>query len=76
MPEVMFGSRHGAASIRTRLVTGFAVLLGLLFAIAAVPLQELGDLTARTGTIVDRHAQFAAHSQRANQHAQAGRQRL
>lgn len=61
----------GAGSIRARLVLGFAVLLGLLFTVAAVPLQRLEDLTARTRDIVDRHAQLVIHSQRANQHAQA-----
>ncbi len=58
-------------SIRARLVLGFAVLLGLLFAVAAVPLQRLEDLTARTHDIVDRQVQLAILSQRANQHAQA-----
>ncbi|WP_310449240.1 EAL domain-containing protein [Sulfuritalea sp.] len=58
-------------SIRARLVLGFAVLLGLLFAVAAVPLQRLEDLTARTRDIVDRQAQLAILSQRANQHSQA-----
>lgn len=58
-------------SIRARLALGFAVLLGLLFAVAAVPLQRLEDLTARTRDIVDRQAQLAILSQRANQHSQA-----
>jgi len=62
---------HGARSIRSRLVLGFAVLLGLLFAVAAVPLQRLEDLTARTKAIVDHEARLVILSQRANQHAQA-----
>ena len=58
-------------SIRARLAIGFALLLGLLFAVAALPLQRLEALTARTGDIVDRQARLAILSQRANQHAQA-----
>ncbi|MDP1613167.1 MAG: EAL domain-containing protein [Sulfuritalea sp.] len=61
----------GAGSIRARLALGFAVLLGLLFAVAAVPLQRLEDLTARTKAIVDHEARLVILSQRANQHAQA-----
>lgn len=70
MPDTP-GPLFGAGSIRARLVLGFAVLLGLLFAVAAVPLQRLENLTARTRDIVDHHAQLVIHSQRANQHAQA-----
>ena len=67
----MAGRLLALGSIRARLALGFAVLLGLLFAVAAVPLQRLEDLTARTRDIVDRQAQLAILSQRANQHAQA-----
>jgi diguanylate cyclase (GGDEF)-like protein len=70
-PGPIPGPILGAISIRARLVIGFAVLLGLLFAVAAVPLQRLEDLTARTRDIVDRQARLVILSQRANQHAQA-----
>ena len=71
MPEIVRRQRLAIGSIRARLVLGFAVLLGLLFAVAAVPLRQLEDLTARTRDIVDRQAQLVILSQRANQHAQA-----
>ncbi len=71
MPEIMRNLVFRPGSIGARLVLGFAVLLGLLFVVAALPLQRLEDLTARTKEIVDRQAQLVIHSQRANQHAQA-----
>ncbi|MCM2306659.1 MAG: EAL domain-containing protein [Sulfuritalea sp.] len=71
MTEIMYNPVSRLASISARLIIGFAVLLGLLFAVAAVPLQRLEDLTARTRDIVDRQAQLVILSQRANQHAQA-----
>jgi len=58
-------------SIRARLILAFAVLLGLLFAVAAVSLQRLDGLTASTQEIVNYQARRALLAQRLNQHAQA-----
>jgi len=58
-------------SIRTRLILAFAVLLALLFAVAAVSLQRLEVLTATTQDIVNFQARRAQLAQRINQHAQA-----
>ena len=58
-------------SIRARLILAFAVLLGLLFAVAAVSLQRLDGLTASTQEIVNVQARRALLAQRINQHAQA-----
>lgn len=49
----------------------FAVLLGLLFAVAAVSLQRLEGLTAKTQEIVDYQARRVFLAQRVNQHALA-----
>jgi len=57
-------------SIRARLILAFAVLLGLLFAVAAVSLQRLEGLTATTQEIVNVQARRALLAQRINQHAQ------
>lgn len=58
-------------SIRARLILAFAVLLGLLFAVAAVSLQRFEGLTAKTQKIVDYQARRGLLAQRVNQHAQA-----
>jgi len=58
-------------SIRARLILAFAVLLGLLFAVAAVSLQRLDSLTVTTQEIVNFQARRALLAQRINQHAQA-----
>jgi len=71
MADMPSGAVIGAVSIRTRLGLGFTVLLGLMLIVATVPLQRLEELTTRTHDIVDRRAQLAILSQRANQHAQA-----
>ncbi len=61
----------GSMSIRTRLVFSFAVLLGLLLAVAAVSLQRFEVLTSTTQRIVDYEVKRVFLAQRANQHAQA-----
>jgi len=71
LPGLASGVLARFGSIRARLILGFALLLALLFAVAALPLQRLEELTTRTHDIVDRRAQLAILSQRANQHAQA-----
>lgn len=58
-------------SIRARLILAFAVLLGLLLAVAVVSLQRLDSLTASTQEIVNVQARRALLAQRINQHAQA-----
>lgn len=58
-------------SIRARLILSFLVLLGLLFAVAAVSLQRLDGLTAKTQEIVDYQVRRVLLAQRINQHAQA-----
>ncbi len=58
-------------SIRAQLVLAFAVLLGLLLAVAAVSLQRLDGLTATTQEIVNLQVRRALLAQRINQHAQA-----
>ncbi len=60
-----------AISIRARLILAFSILLGLLFAVAAVSLQRLDGLTATTQEIVNYQARRALLAQRINQHAQA-----
>lgn len=58
-------------SIRARLLLSFLVLLGLLFAVAALSLQRLEGLTTKTQEIVDYQVRRVFLAQRFNQHAQA-----
>lgn len=58
-------------SIRARLILAFVVLLGLLFAVAALTLQRLDGLTAGTKEIFNLQVRQALLGQRINQHAQS-----
>ncbi|MBE0475401.1 MAG: diguanylate cyclase [Rhodoferax sp.] len=64
------------ASIRARLILAFSVLLGLLFAVAAVSLQRLEGLTNTTQEIVNYQARHVFIAQSMNQHAQAAAMKL
>lgn len=58
-------------SIRARLAMAFALLLGLMVAVAAVTLGRLDDLTAKARELVDHQARRVVLAQQVNQHAQA-----
>jgi diguanylate cyclase (GGDEF)-like protein len=58
-------------SIRSRLFLAFFVLLGLLFAVAAVALQRIDALTATTQQLVNFQARRVFIAQSMNQHAQS-----
>ncbi|MDP2440072.1 bifunctional diguanylate cyclase/phosphodiesterase [Rhodoferax sp.] len=63
-------------SIRARLILAFSVLLGLLFAVAALSLQRLEGLTATTQEIVNYQARRVFIAQSMNQHAQSAAMNL
>lgn len=63
-------------SIGARLVISFAVLLGLLLAVAAVSLTRIEGISAVTRSIVEQQAARLTLAQDANQHAQAAATRL
>ncbi|MBI5109824.1 MAG: EAL domain-containing protein [Rhodocyclales bacterium] len=58
-------------SIRARLALAFALLLGLMFAVAAVTLARLDGLTAKSRELVDHQARRVRLAQQVNQQAQA-----
>lgn len=61
-----------AISIRARLFLAFSVLLGLLFAVAAVSLQRIDALTGTTQQLVNFQARRVFIAQSMTQHAQSG----